>query len=100
MAVGTAATFAYRVDPDTGGYRDGWRTETFFPDKGVHALAAWALTSAGIDLGARRWIAAATVCAAGAAFEYSQGYVSRYDIGADCVGASFAALWRGWASRR
>ena len=45
--------------------------------------------------------AAIAVCAAGTAFEFAQGYVSPYDIAADCIGATGAALWQSWrASRR
>src|SRR5687768_18265656 len=39
-AAGIAAVL--HVDPDSGGYDDGWTTATDFPDKAVHALAAWA----------------------------------------------------------
>ena len=31
---------------------DGWTTATDFPDKAAHALAAWAITGVGINLGA------------------------------------------------
>ena len=99
LLTGAALSFNYRVDPDEGGYEDKWNTLANFPDKGVHALAAFALTGVGVDLGARPWVAAASVCAAGAAFELSQGYVSKIDIAADCVGAAGAALWRTWRTR-
>ena len=99
LLAGAALSFNYQVDPDEGGYEDKWNTLANFPDKGVHALAAFALTGVGVDLGARPWVAAASVCAAGAAFEFSQGYVSKIDIAADCVGAAGAALWRTWRSR-
>ena len=99
LLTGAALSFNYRVDPDAGGYEDKWNTLANFPDKGVHALAAFALTGVGVDLGARPWVAAASVCAAGAAFEFSQGYVSKIDIAADCVGAAGAALWRSWRTR-
>ena len=94
------ATAIFHVDPDTGGYRDGWTTATNFPDKAVHGLAAWALTSVGVDLGVRPRYSAAAVCAAGTAFEFAQGYVSMYDIGADCIGAAGAAAWQSWRTRR
>ena len=94
LAGAAGVTAVLRVDPDSGGYRDGWTTATDFPDKAVHALAAWALTTVGVDLGARPRHAALAVCAAGTAFEFAQGYVSPYDIAADCVGASGAALWQ------
>lgn len=99
LLTGAALSFNYKVDPDEGGYEDKWNTLANFPDKGVHALAAFALTGVGVDLGARPWVAAASVCAAGAAFEFSQGYVSKMDIAADCVGAAGAALWRTWRAR-
>lgn len=88
------------VDPDSGGYDDGWTTATDFPDKAVHALAAWAITTVGVDLGARPRHAALAVCAAGTAFEFAQGYASPYDVAADCVGAAGAALWQSWRARR
>lgn len=94
------ATAVFHVDPDTGGYRDGWTTATNFPDKAVHGLAAWALTNVGVDLGVRPKYSAAAVCAAGTAFEFAQGYVSVYDIAADCVGAVGAAAWQTWRARR
>ena len=101
-ALGAAAATAavFHVDPDTGGYRDGWATATDFPDKAVHALAAWAITSVGVDLGVRPRYSATAVCAAGTAFEFAQGYVSIYDIAADCVGAAGAAAWQTWRARR
>lgn len=101
-ALGGAAVTAavFHVDPDTGGYRDGWTTATDFPDKAIHALAAWAITSVGVDLGAKPKYSAAAVCAAGTAFEFAQGYVSVYDIAADCAGAVGAAAWQAWRARR
>jgi hypothetical protein len=66
----------------------------------VHALAAWAITSVGVDLGARPRYAALAVCAAGTAFEFAQGYVSPYDVAADCIGAGGAALWQSWRAKR
>ena len=94
------ATAIFHVDPDTGGYRDGWTTATDFPDKAVHGLAAWAITSVGVDLGVRPRYSAAAVCAAGTAFEFAQGYVSVYDVAADCLGAAGAAAWQTWRARR
>ena len=94
------AVATFHVDPDTGGYRDGWTTATDFPDKAVHALAAWAITSVGVDLGVRPKYSAAAVCAAGTAFEFAQGYVSVYDIAADCIGAAGAAVWQSWRAKR
>ena len=94
------AVAAFHVDPDTGGYHDGWTTATDFPDKAVHALAAWAITTVGVDLGVRPKYSAAAVCAAGTAFEFAQGYVSVYDIAADCIGAAGAAAWQSWRAKR
>jgi hypothetical protein len=100
--LGSAAVAAavFHVDPDSGGYRDGWTTATDFPDKAVHALAAWAITGVGVDLGVRPRYAALAVCGAGTAFEFAQGYVSVYDVAADCVGAAGAATWQSWRAKR
>src|SRR5215207_1556648 len=100
--LGSAAVTAavFHVDPDSGGYRDGWTTATDFPDKAVHALAAWAITGIGVDLGVRPRYAALAVCGAGTAFEFAQGYVSPYDIAADCFGAVGAATWQSWRAKR
>ena len=48
------------------------------------------------------WSMARVVIAssAGTAFEFAQGYVSMYDIAADCVGAAGAAAWQSWRARR
>jgi len=100
LATAAVTVAVLHVDPDSGGYRDGWTTATDFPDKAVHALAAWAITNVGIDLGARPRYAALAVCAAGTAFEFAQGYASPYDVAADCAGATGAALWQGWRARR
>ena len=100
LAAGAATTALLRVDPDTGGYHDGWTTATDFPDKAVHALAAWAITNVGVDLGARPRYAALAVCGAGTAFEFAQGYVSVYDIAADCGAAAAAGAWQSWRARR
>ncbi len=96
MAGGVVAVRTLHLDSDPGGYRDGFRTYTDFPDKGVHALAAWALTNAGTDMRLSPWRSAAAVSAAGVGYELAQGYVSKYDIAADVVGAVSAAAWRSW----
>ena len=100
LVAGLAANYRMKLDQDPGGYTDRWTTSSMFPDKGVHGLAAFTLTTLGVDLGVKPWKSAMAVCAAGIAFEYTQGYVSRYDIGADCIGASGAALWRSWRGAR
>jgi len=100
LGAAAVASAVLHVDPDSGGYRDGWNTATDFPDKAVHALAAWAMTSVGVDLGVRPRFSALAVCAAGTAFEFAQGYVSVYDIAADCAGAAGAAAWQSWRARR
>jgi hypothetical protein len=100
LGAAAAMSAVLHVDPDSGGYDDGWSTATDFPDKAVHALAAWAITSVGVDLGVRPRYSALAVCAAGTAFEFAQGYVSTYDIAADCVGAAGAAAWQSWRARR
>ena len=100
LTAGAATAAVLRVDPDTGGYHDGWTTATDFPDKAVHALAAWAITNIGVDLGAKPRYAALAVCGAGTAFEFAQGYVSVYDIAADCGAAAAAGAWQSWRARR
>jgi hypothetical protein len=100
LTAGAVTAGVLRVDPDTGGYRDSWTTATDFPDKAVHALAAWAITNVGVDLGAKPRYAALAVCAAGTAFEFAQGYVSVYDVAADCGAAAAAGAWQSWRARR
>jgi hypothetical protein len=100
LTAGAVTAAVLHVDPDTGGYSDGWTTATDFPDKAVHALASWAITNVGVDLGAKPRYAAAAVCAAGTAFEFAQGYVSIYDIAADCGAAAAAGVWQSWRARR
>ena len=99
VTAGVVAVRAFQLDSDPGGYHDGLKTESAFPDKAVHLLAAWAITSLGSDLKVGAWKSAAVVCASGVGFELAQGYVSRYDIGANCLGAAGAAAWRSWVSR-
>jgi len=99
VAAGVVAVRAFHLDSDPGGYRDGFKTESTFPDKAVHVLAAWAITNLGTDLKVGAWKSAAAVCAGGVGFEFAQGYVSPYDIGANCIGAAGAAAWRTWVSR-
>jgi hypothetical protein len=100
LTAGLVAVQAFHLDADPGGYHDALNTKSLFPDKAVHALAAWAVTSLGADLHVGPWRSAAAVCAAGVGFELAQGYVSRYDIGANCIGAAGAAAWRTWLDRR
>ena len=100
LTAGAVTAAVLHVDPDTGGYHDGWTTATDFPDKAVHALAAWAITNVGVDLGAKPRYAALAVCATGTAFEFAQGYVSVYDIAADCGAAAAAGVWQSWRARR
>jgi hypothetical protein len=100
MTAGLVANSFVHADRDPGGYEDSWNTETPFNDKVVHGLAAFALTSVGVDLKVRPVFAALTTCATGAIFEATQGYVSSYDIMADCAGATVAGLWRHWRSSR
>ena len=99
MTAGVVAVRAFHLDRDPGGYNDGIKTESLFPDKAVHLLTAWVVTSLGTDLKVGAWKSAAVVCAGGVGFELAQGYVSHYDIGANCLGAAGAAAWRSWVSR-
>ena len=63
-ALESAAVAALHIDLDTGGYRDGGHRNGF-PDKAVHALAAWSITNVGVDLGVQPKYSAAAVWAAG-----------------------------------
>lgn len=99
VGAGVVAVRAFHLDSDPGGYHDGFGTESTFPDKAVHVLAAWSITNLGTDLKVGAWKSALAVCAGGVGFEFAQGYVSPYDIGANCLGAAGAAAWRTWVSR-
>jgi hypothetical protein len=99
VGAGVVAVRAFHLDSDPGGYHDGFRTKSTFPDKAVHVLAAWSITNLGTDLKVGAWKSALAVCAGGVGFEFAQGYVSPYDIGANCIGAAGAAAWRTWVSR-
>lgn len=99
LTAGVVAVRAFHLDSDPGGYHDGIRTKSLFPDKAVHMLAAWVVTSFGSDLKVGAWKSAAAVCATGVGFELAQGYVSGYDIGANCLGAAGAAAWHSWLGR-
>lgn len=87
------ANGVFGIDRDAGGYTDEWTL-----DKYTHGLAAGVLTFGAMTAGVPRDYAAVGICAAGAAFEVSQGYVSTRDIIADCGGALTAWVWhRVWA---
>lgn len=47
-----------------------------------------------MDMRVRPMDAALTTCAGRAIFETTQGYISPYDIAAECVGAALAGAWR------
>ena len=100
LGAGLVANRFAHLDADPGGYTDSWTNKATYPKKIVHGTIAFALTSMGVDLKMRPMMSALTVCGAGIAYEYTQGYVSRLDIGADCIGASASALWRSWVDRR
>lgn len=59
-------------------------------DKALHFGAAALGTAAGTAFGTRPGFAAATMCASGVAFEYTQRRVSARDMVADCSGAALA----------
>lgn len=99
LAGGLVANSFAHIDYDPGGYRDEWNTKATFPDKVVHGLAAFALTSVGVDMKVSPVVSALATCAAGAVYETTQGYVSGYDIGADCAGAALAGIWRHWRQK-
>lgn len=68
---------------------DRWNTKATFPDKLVHALAAYALTFT-LALYLPVWVAVGLTIAAGVGLEFVQGYVSKWDIVADVAGAGVA----------
>lgn len=88
---------ARRLDPDAGGYQDGWTTKAVFPDKFVHGLAACAITLGAGCFGVPALWAALITVAAGISYEFVQGYVSLYDIYADSIGALVALALLGLA---
>jgi hypothetical protein len=93
LFAGVWANGAFGIDRDVGGYRDEWTL-----DKYTHGLAAGVLTFGAMTAGVPRDLAAVGVCAAGGAFEVSQGYVSNRDFIASCGGALVAWGWhRLWA---
>ena len=80
---------------DAGGYTDEWLSE----DKAIHATVAAGAVLAAHTAGAHPAVAAIGICAAGIAFEHTQGFVSHRDIAANCLGAGAAYLWaRAWSS--
>lgn len=93
LALGVVVAAVLKLDRDAGGYRDTWGTQASFPDKAVHAVAAFALTCAAAVVGVQPWLAGGLTLASGVAFEFVQGYASRKDMVADAVGALGAALW-------
>jgi hypothetical protein len=74
---------------------DEWHTL----DKPVHAFSAFALAETGLYAGVHPAFAVVSVCAGGAAFEVTQGYVSRKDIVANCAGAASAWILTSIATR-
>lgn len=68
---------------------DGFTTTAVFPDKLVHALAAYALTLT-FALYLPTAAAVVLVLAAGVGLEFAQGHVSYFDILADAIGAAAA----------
>jgi hypothetical protein len=93
LFTGVLANGVFGIDRDAGGYIDEWTL-----DKYTHGLAAGVLTFGAMTAGVPSTYAALGICAAGAAFEVTQGYVSNRDIVADCGGALTAWVWhRVWA---
>lgn len=83
------------VTRDPNPTSDEWNTL----DKPVHAFSAFALVETGLYAGVHPAFAVASVCAGGAAFEVTQGYISRKDIVANCVGAASAWVITSIATR-
>lgn len=90
---GLAALTERREAHGYGGVAAGWRSTHPFPKSYAHGIASFALADVGVDLGLASWQSASAVCGAGVVYEVIQGYVSRYDIAADCAGATLDALW-------
>lgn len=94
------ATFALAALGELGrargrdGTTAGWRSTQPFYKSYAHGVAAFALADVGVDMGLAPWQSASVVCGAGVMYEIVQGYVSRYDIVADCAGGGLDALWR------
>lgn len=98
--LGAGATFGLAALTELGrangrdGTTAGWRSTRPFYKTYAHGVAAFALADVGVDMGLAPWRSASVVCGAGAVYELVQGYVSRWDIAADCVGGALDALLR------
>lgn len=90
LSAGVAANAAFPISRDPGTLPDVWLGR----DKAIHAVSAFALTESAIVAGVKPGVAALGACAAGAAIEVTQGYISGRDMVANCVGAGGAYLWR------
>lgn len=111
-AVGAAlvATKVFKLDQDpcpngalvctTGSYKDGLMTTQPFSDKAWHGASAWMLTGACTDLDIGKWKCATITTVAGIGFEFAQGYVSVWDIGADALGAFGHAAFKQFVARK
>ena len=88
ILLGAGINYVGRIDVDTGGYRDSWKT----PDKFYHADVAYFLTTGALNQSVPpAWAFALTCGVAGPAWEVSQrGFISGKDIVADCVGSALA----------
>lgn len=83
LGAGLLANSVYPFDRDPGGYKD----QPFTRDKYDHLRVAMLLSqvAAWTDV-PPKWNVALT-CAAATGFEFTQGKVSYYDIGASCLGS-------------
>lgn len=91
LGAGVLANAIWKFDRDAGGYHDS----AHGIDKVAHALASYVIEDACEDVGAHPLACLGMTIGTGVAFEFSQGYVSRWDIRFDALGASAS-----WALRR
>lgn len=87
-----AVVVAHTFDQDVGGYRDGWLTRAYMPDKLVHA-AFGALLCFALSRAMPPVVAAVGTGVIGAAYEVGQGFFSWRDLVADVAGALVVVLY-------
>lgn len=95
LMAGIGSNYAFRIDPDPGGYKDAWSSS----DKIGHFVAGTFLTERAMMLGVRPRDAVLLTCGGAIGYELSQGYASYRDAVASCSGAVFARGFR-WLQRK
>jgi hypothetical protein len=99
LGVALVGNYVFKIDRDPGGYRDSYGTS----DKLAHFNTGYFLAARAIDVNVPVGWSVLLTCAAGYAFEHTQGYVSNRDAVAACSGALTAggvALFRHKAKLR